>query len=370
MRMSGRDRRHVSAGFTLVELIVVIGIIALLVALIFPTFQSVRRSANRASCASSLRELGLAFEAYANTYRGKLPVSVHCVGNTRLPLPTGGERRWSDLVAEFATSKKDMSVYTDITAVRGQSVIWGCPAWRANGEDLYASDAVRTGYAMSRYGRRFFQETSTQRFYTDWAFISADASATGDSDPSGTYGLGSSGSSSGNGNGNNGNGSGNNGNGSGTNGNGNGNQNGNGNGSGNNGNGSGTNGNGNGNGNGNSSDDRGIYLRKDRWAANKSSEVGYVVDSMTHVVFVPGYPNYAYSDAIANGWQPGPDPKVEKSLYTNNGTAFYVDAGRHLKGGVTTDDHARGMNMLFLDGHVSPVSVFEAWTAITGKPAS
>jgi prepilin-type processing-associated H-X9-DG protein len=364
MRIADRDRRRPSGGFTLVELVVVIGVIALLVALIFPTFQSVRRAANRASCASSLRQMGIAFEAYANTYRGKLPAAVHCVGNVRLPRPAGGERRWSDLIAEFASSKKDMNVFTDITSVRGQSVIWGCPEWRANEDDLFPSDAVRTGYAMSRYGRRFFQESSSQRLYTDWAYISGDSTANGDSDPAGKDGLGSSNNNS-NGSGNNGNGSGNNGNGNGTNGNGNGN----GNGSGNNGNGNGTNGNGN-NGNGNSSDDRGTYIRKDRWAANKSSEVGYVIDSMTHFVFVPGYPNYAYSDAIADGWQPGPDPKQEKSLYTNNGKAFYVDAGRHLKGGVTRDDHERGMNMLYLDGHVSPVSVSEAWTAITGKPAS
>ena len=90
---------------------------------------------------------------------------------------------------------------------------------------------------------------------------------------------------------------------------------------------------------------------------------------MTHIVNVPGFAAYTYASVLTGGWQPGPNPGNETSLYTNGGAAFYVDASRHQKPNpkVRTDDKVRGMNMLFCDGHVSPVGVREAWEAITLK---
>jgi prepilin-type N-terminal cleavage/methylation domain-containing protein len=60
-------------GFTLVELLVVIGIVAVLVALLLPTLSKAREQAKKTACLSNLRSLGHALVMYANANRDRLP---------------------------------------------------------------------------------------------------------------------------------------------------------------------------------------------------------------------------------------------------------------------------------------------------------
>lgn len=60
-------------GFSLVELLVVVSIIAVLVGLLLPAVQSARDSSRRTACASNLRQLGIALQGYVAANKDRFP---------------------------------------------------------------------------------------------------------------------------------------------------------------------------------------------------------------------------------------------------------------------------------------------------------
>ena len=67
-------RNDRARGFTLVELLVVIGIIALLISILLPALNQAREKAKRVQCANNIRTFGQAVHLYANQNKGKVPM--------------------------------------------------------------------------------------------------------------------------------------------------------------------------------------------------------------------------------------------------------------------------------------------------------
>ena len=123
--------------FTLVELLVVIGIIALLIGLLLPALNRARQAANTIKCSSNLRAIGQGVAEYIAEYRGMIPASNYYYGfaingGVQTPAtPVNGYVHWSAMI--FAGGKH-LAAPPDIAAVDPvylDKFAWGiftCPA--------------------------------------------------------------------------------------------------------------------------------------------------------------------------------------------------------------------------------------------------
>src|SRR5947207_133235 len=94
-----RSKLRPAAGFTLIDLLVVIAIIAVLIGLLLPAVQKVREAASRMKCSNNLKQLSLGVHNYEGTM-GKLPAMS-------IPLGNGSGTRASIMVALMPYVEQD-----------------------------------------------------------------------------------------------------------------------------------------------------------------------------------------------------------------------------------------------------------------------
>jgi prepilin-type N-terminal cleavage/methylation domain-containing protein/prepilin-type processing-associated H-X9-DG protein len=93
-----RNRKSTQGnGFTLIEILVVIAIIALLAAILFPVFARARENAKRASCQSNLKQIALGLIQYTQDYDERFPNWVP---------PEGGTPFWYVMAAPYFKSQQ------------------------------------------------------------------------------------------------------------------------------------------------------------------------------------------------------------------------------------------------------------------------
>src|SRR5699024_1775689 len=140
--------------FTLVELLVVIGIIAVLIGIMIPTLQAARRHAWKVKCASNLRQIGAAYYLYAQENRGWWPMAVHQWVEDGSPR----DKRWLHCLSRYVIGTEingdGMNASAHGAIKDTDNVLWGCPAWqRATWTSviLVVDSPLHNGYAMNLY---------------------------------------------------------------------------------------------------------------------------------------------------------------------------------------------------------------------------
>ena len=162
-----RTSRKRTAGFTLVELLVVIGIIAVLISIILPALTQAKRAAAAAKCAAALREIGNAFQMYAIDSKGWYPPAqlqpdsgvVYNIDGIDYPSKTatsaaaGYNAMWFNFISKYLTKyNTGGAISTDKEAqLQRNTVIWGCPAWEGYflTSNVGNISSVQTGYGMN-----------------------------------------------------------------------------------------------------------------------------------------------------------------------------------------------------------------------------
>ena len=139
-------------GFTLLELLVTVSVVALLLAILSPSLESARKQAKRVVCGSRLKQWGMAFGCYATEHDGSLP---HCDGLDRGPRDVNHPRISQEDLADWHGWVDVLPPVIDLKAWRDHSrheypderTFYQCPLGQPlEQEGAYSYRPFRDGY--------------------------------------------------------------------------------------------------------------------------------------------------------------------------------------------------------------------------------
>ncbi|MFA6176812.1 MAG: prepilin-type N-terminal cleavage/methylation domain-containing protein [Phycisphaerae bacterium] len=132
MNRNRSERCHRPRGFTLVELLVTIAIVAILATLLIPVLKSAQASAKSAVCLNNLKQIRTYLQLYANDNDGYLPKVWD------------GVKHWNVVLCDTVGAP-------DISA-RKNFALWHCPSWGPAASDcfpLHPSYSVNFCYGLT-----------------------------------------------------------------------------------------------------------------------------------------------------------------------------------------------------------------------------
>jgi prepilin-type N-terminal cleavage/methylation domain-containing protein len=145
--MAGARARR---GFTLVELLVVIGIIAMLISILMPALSAARAQANQLKCSSNLRSIGQVAHIYAGDNKGNIPRDYYYDDQYRR-----GHILWAEAFIRYLNKMYIDPTAGNVAATRddrlrpelGKIALYQCPVFPNDDQWL---DYISNGFVIRR----------------------------------------------------------------------------------------------------------------------------------------------------------------------------------------------------------------------------